>query len=532
MYHQEMRQEKKVGKRMARGAMGCWVGLVALGIVLLVAVMACGDSGGETPTSAPTPTATQVAAPSTFSPTPSPAPVAEITYSHPHRFYVGGPEQERIMLYAGGPEQERVMLFGSITGALTYEESHVLPEGALIRIALRTSDTYGGFSNYYQPTPLETTQFPMSFVIHCDPCRVDVGWEYFADVMINGPPVGPPPPKPHFLPPPPHVGALLFVNAIKITVIDDQVLAKDIEIPVVPRPTLTGILTASEGENIPVNASGALLLWDVSQKDAEPIFVTSMGIEAGEQSPIPFLMYYHPADIDPQGTYVLEAELKRFRGRACRGVYRSKDAYEVITGGNPTHDIQLEIVQADKWVSEEVAYMSGTVTYANRDEGGEPDLNSEDGDTDTNSEDGDTDTNSNESAEDLASGTIRLSQVTPNVVLTYSPPQPNPNNPWYIRIMVGQFDSSRPTYFHGDCTLAEVEVDGSTPIPFSFSIAYHPSHIDPYSPHSDYAIWVYHRLHTGRYSGSYLKGQTLIRLNPDNPNIHAEVVVHEGRWIE
>ena len=473
-----------MGKRIVRGARGWGVGLVGLGIVLLVAVSACEDSSEGIPTAVPTATSAQVAETPTHSPAPkatlvaaistlssTPAPVAEITYSH--------------RMYAGEPEQERVMLFGSITGVLTYEEGHVLPEEALIRIALRTSDKYVGFSNS-QPTPLETTQFPMSFVIHCDPCRVDVGWEYFADVRINGPPVGPPPPKPHFGPPPPHVGPLLFVNAIKVTVIDDLVLAKDIEIPVVPRPTLTGNLMASEGENTPVNASGTLLLWDVSQKDADPIFVASTGIEVGGQFPIPFSMHYHPADIDPQGKYVLEAKLRRLRDRACRGVYRSKDAYEVITGGNPTHDLQLEIVQVDKWVSEEVDYVTGTIAIGDLYIFNETDLYK------------------NEYNEEI----FPTSQIL--------------NNPWLITVM------DKSTY----CIVAEVEVDGTTPIPVNFSIAYNPSHIDPHSPFSDYVVRVYRRLHTGRYSGSYLKGQTLIRLNPDNPNIHAEVVVHEGRWIE
>ena len=71
-------------------------------------------------------------------------------------------------------------------------------------------------------------------------------------------------------------------------------------------------------------------------------------------------------------------------------------------------------------------------------------------------------------------------------------------------------------------------MDGSIPMPFSFSIAYYPSHIDPYS---DYAIRAYHLLHSGNYTARYLEGETPIGLNPDNPSSHVEVEVHHGQWI-
>ncbi len=496
-----------MGKRFARCARGWGVGLVALGIVLLVTVAACGDSGGGIPTAV----AVATSAHSGETPARSPGPVAEITYSH--RLYASEPE-----LYASEPWQERVMLFGSITGVLTYEEAHVLPKGALIRIALRTSDTYGGFSKY-QPTPLETTQFPMSFVIHCDPCAVNAWGEYFADVMINGPPVGPPPPKPHFAPAPPHVGAILFLNAIKVIVIDDKVFAKDIEIPVVPQPTLSGTISPGKGENTPDNASGYVGLLDVSEPGAEPVVLSSRFIEATATFPKPFSMTYHPADIDPQGTYVLEAELRRFEWQACRGHYRTKEIYEVITGGNLSHDIQLEIVQVDKWIAGEMARVTGTLSYMNRFEDGDTNSNSEDGDTDSNSEGGDTDPRGIESAEDLPTGTVwqwwTVTQTSPTVTQTLSPPPPNPDNPWHIGII----DLSE------DCTLAEVQIDGSMPLPLSFSIPYNRSHIDP---NSDYAIRANHLIGSGDCTAGGLRGEAPIALTPDNPQ--DDIALEVGEW--
>ena len=269
----------------------------------------------------------------------------------------------------------------------------------------------------------------------------------------------------------------LFLNASKAVVIDEKRFAEDIEIPVVPQPTLSGIVAPGKSENIPANASGYVSLLDVSEPRAEPDVLSSRLIEAAVAFPKPFSMAYLPEDIDPQGKYVLEIELKRFRGQACRGLYRHKDVYEVITGKNPTHDIQLEIVQVDKWVSEEVAHVTGKVALAAQ----------------------------------------------------FISTRRNPNNPWLLTI----WDISK------HCILAEIEVDGSNPgdhdyqRTFNFSIAYDPSHVNT---HSDYLIRASHLIYPSDYRSSWtssgLEGETPIVLNPDNPSSHVEVEVHRWEWIE
>ena len=449
-----------MGKRIVRGARGWGAGLVALGIVLIAAAVACGDSGEgipvavptatsahavKTPTSPPAPTATQVAATSTPSPTPTPAPKVEVTISYSD---------------VSESETEQIMLYGTITGVLTYEGDQALPAGSQIRIRVRgPNDRYGavGLSRPFE----KSEQFPLPFAFHCDPCEVNEGQKHTASVEIEGP-----------------VDLrrqerdlwgwefrdTLFLNADKAVVIDKKRFAENIEIPVVPPPTLSGTVAPGEGENIPAKASGYVRLLDVSEPGAEPTVLSSRLIEEAAAFPKPFSMTYLPEDIDSQGKYVLEIELIRFRGQACRGLYRHKEVYEVVTGGNPTHDIQLEIVQVDKWVSEEVAYVTGTIAIG--------ELN---------------------------------------------PMHPNPNNPWLLTIR----DISK------GCILAEVEVGGSTPIPFDFSIAYDPSHIDPYS---DYAIRAYHLLPSGNYTARHLEGETPIGLNPDSRSSHVKVEVHQWIW--
>ncbi len=484
-----------MGKRMARGAMGWGAGLGALGIVLLVAIAACGDSGGETPTSALTP-----------------KPDVEMAYYY-----------KRAVTEPG-----RALLYGTITGTLTYDEEKVIPEGAEIRISIVSTDERDVFSTYR--TPLGTRHFPISFVIHCDYCPVDAGEEYFARVDITRPPFGSLDttgprdessrwiggfsilgfnilglnilgdstlPKETV-----KVGDTLFLNATKTIVIDSNGLARNIEIPVVPPPTLSGTIEPSEGESTPAGPTGWVYLWDISQRNSEPILVASKEIEVGKQFPIPFSIDYVPEDVDPNGTYVLQAELKRFRGQACQGLYRHKKVYEVITGGNPTHDVQLKITQVDKWGPEEAAHVTGTVAHAKRYEDGDTDPNSEDVDTDPISEDLDTDPR-----RDKSLGVVILRQ---SIVIYPILPTPNPDIPWYVGII----DLSE------NCTLAEIQIDSSIPLPFSFSIPFYSSHVDP---DSDYAIRAHNFSLLPCDSG--LGGEEAIVLTPGNLGGSIEVEI-------
>ena len=466
-----------MGEQIARGTRGWGVGPVALAVVLIVAIAACGGSGGETPASAPistatlahtveTPTsspefkATQVAVPSTLTPTPSPTPKVELTSSR--------------YTEAAEPPPGQLLLKGTIRGVLTYEGNAAIPAGSQVRMRVKgPNDKYGavGLSHSFQA--LE--QFPLPFAFHCNPCEVNDGQKHTVSVQIEGPPVDLRwQERNHWVW---EVRDTLFLNASKVVAIDEKRFGDEIEIPVVPPPTLSGIVAPGEGEDIPASTSGYVSLLDVSEPDAEPTVLSSRLIEEAAAFPRPFSMTYLPEDVDPQGKYVLEIELKRFRGQACRGVYRSKDPYEVITGGNPTHDIQLEIVQVDKWASQEVAYVTGKISLA----------------------------------------------------VQSLPSRRNPANPWRLTI----WDTSK------YCSLAEVKVDGSTPgdhgyqRAFDFSIAYDPSHIDP---SSSYVIQAYHQVVESDYRSSWtfssLEGEMPIRLTADNPSSHVGVEVHRVDGIE
>lgn len=476
MYHQETTRDGKIGKRITKGTRGWGVGPVALAVVLIVAIAACGEAGGETPASAPTSTATlahtvetptsspeskatQVAVPSTLTPTPSPAPKVELTSSR--------------YTEAAEPPPGQLWLKGTITGVLTYEGNAAIPAGSQVRMRVKgPNDKYGavGLSHSFQA--LE--QFPLPFAFHCNPCEVNDGRKHTVSVRIEGPVDLLRQERDHWKH---EFRDTLFLNASNVVGIDEKRFAENIEIPVVPPPTLSGTVVPGEGENVPANASGFVRLLDVSEPDAEPIVLSSRLIEEAAAFPRPFSMTYLPEDVDPQGKYILEVELRRFGGEACRGVYRNRAVYEVITGSDPTHDIQLEIVQVDKWASQEVVYVTGKISLA---------------------------------VQSLSS-------------------RRNPANPWRLTI----WDTSK------YCSLAEVKVDGSTPgdhgyqRAFDFSIAYDPSHIDP---SSSYVIQAYHLVlesdYRSSWNSSWLEGEMPIRLTPDNPSSHVEVEVHRVDGIE
>ena len=274
MYHQVMRRDEKMGKRIARGARGWGVGVIVLVVGLIVTVAACGDSDGgietavstatstqavETPTPSSAPTAIQVAA------TPTPSPVSLIV----PKVVLGNVP---LYKYLSESEPDLIMIYGTITGTLTYDGEQVIPEGARIGISVGSNGQRGGLWTLL--TPRGTRHFPIPFAIHCNPCAVDAGEEYFGSVEITGPVDGTSRSTRGFVIlgeriEEIRVGDTLFLNATKTIVIDSNGPAKDVEIPVVPPPALTGTIESGEGESAPADPVGRVSLWDISQRNSE-----------------------------------------------------------------------------------------------------------------------------------------------------------------------------------------------------------------------------------------------------------------------
>jgi uncharacterized lipoprotein YbaY len=107
--------------------------------------------------------------------------------------------------------------------------------------------------------------------------------------------------------------------------------------------TVTGVVTYRERIALPEDAVVRVRLEDVSRADAPAVLLGEQVIDPmGRQVPIPFAVTYDPAQIDPRGRYSVRARIEDAQGRL---LWTSTQAYPVITGGNPTSDIEIVVMR-------------------------------------------------------------------------------------------------------------------------------------------------------------------------------------------
>jgi putative lipoprotein len=92
---------------------------------------------------------------------------------------------------------------------------------------------------------------------------------------------------------------------------------------------------------LPPDAVVQVQLQDTSRADAPAVVLGEQVIEPmGRQVPIPFSIVYDPAAINPRGRYTVRARIESAAGDL---IWTSTQAYPVITGGNPTSDIEVVV---------------------------------------------------------------------------------------------------------------------------------------------------------------------------------------------
>ena len=102
---------------------------------------------------------------------------------------------------------------------------------------------------------------------------------------------------------------------------------------------VTGTVTYRQRIGLPPNATVVVTLEDVSLADAPATVIAEQTIETtGQQVPIPFSLTYDPAEIKPQHSYGVRAQI--FYGDSLR--WTSTTAYPVITQGSPT-EVEIEV---------------------------------------------------------------------------------------------------------------------------------------------------------------------------------------------
>jgi uncharacterized lipoprotein YbaY/heat shock protein HslJ len=106
---------------------------------------------------------------------------------------------------------------------------------------------------------------------------------------------------------------------------------------------VTGVVTYRERIALPPDAVVIVRLEDTSRADAPATVIGEQVIDPmGRQVPIPFAVSYNPAQINQSGRYTLRARIEDAAGSL---LWTNTQAYPVITGGNPTSDIEIVVMR-------------------------------------------------------------------------------------------------------------------------------------------------------------------------------------------
>lgn len=116
-------------------------------------------------------------------------------------------------------------------------------------------------------------------------------------------------------------------------------------LPPTPPPanwaTLTGEITFAGDAAIPPGAVAEAQLYDHSLQDVASVLIASQTIPSPERFPIAFAVRYDPARIEERRTYGMQVSIK-VGGEL---VYVNDTAFNVLTGGYPSMDVEVEVVE-------------------------------------------------------------------------------------------------------------------------------------------------------------------------------------------
>lgn len=105
--------------------------------------------------------------------------------------------------------------------------------------------------------------------------------------------------------------------------------------------TLTGEITFAGDAAIPPGAVAEAQLYDHSLQDVASVLIASQTIPSPERFPIAFAVRYDPARIEERRTYGMQVSIK-VGGEL---VYVNDTAFNVLTGGYPSMDVAVEVVE-------------------------------------------------------------------------------------------------------------------------------------------------------------------------------------------
>lgn len=106
--------------------------------------------------------------------------------------------------------------------------------------------------------------------------------------------------------------------------------------------SVTGTVTYLQRISLPPDAVVTVRIEDVSLADAPSEVIGEQVIETeGKQVPIPFEVTYKPSDVEDNHRYSVRARIEDGSGKL---LFTSDTVMPVITGGNPTSDVEIVVV--------------------------------------------------------------------------------------------------------------------------------------------------------------------------------------------
>ena len=105
---------------------------------------------------------------------------------------------------------------------------------------------------------------------------------------------------------------------------------------------VSGSIVTQESATLPDGATIQVQIQDVSQADAAAKVIGEKSIDgSGESFPIPYEVTYDPASIDDRFSYSMSVRIEDADGNL---IYISDTNTPVITRGNPTEDVDINVV--------------------------------------------------------------------------------------------------------------------------------------------------------------------------------------------
>lgn len=224
-----------------------------------------------------------------------------------------------------------------VRGTVTYRQRIALPRTSVVTVRLVDISVTNSPAITIVEQRIETNnrQVPIDFELKFNPNRIDSRRRYAVQAEIS------------------NNGRTLYttnqiypvltqgnLNTAEITVVPIGLVNED---PRTFSSSIRGNVTYSQRIALPTNSAVTVKLVDVSIADAvgeiiaEDTFSTN-----NRQVPIPFELRYDQSRIDTRKSYALQAEI-RTDGRL---VFRTDRIYSVLTRGNPTTNITLNLIQA------------------------------------------------------------------------------------------------------------------------------------------------------------------------------------------